>query len=42
VGDDAFTDEYVLVTFRRDGAGRVAGFAAATPRIRDVVFLPVP
>ncbi|HEV2147214.1 MAG TPA: serine hydrolase [Longimicrobiaceae bacterium] len=38
-GPDTFTDrEYLLVVFRRDPAGRVAGFTAATPRIRNVEF----
>lgn len=38
-GPDVFTDEqYVLVLFRRDDAGRIAGFTLATPRLRRVEF----
>ena len=38
-GPDTFTDrEYLLVLFRRDAAGRLSGFTAATPRIRSVEF----
>lgn len=38
-GQDVFTDgEYVMVLFRRDPAGRIAGFVAATPRVQSVEF----
>lgn len=37
-GRDAYSDGYVLVLFRRDAAGRVAGFDASTPRLLNVAF----
>ncbi|HEX2077175.1 MAG TPA: serine hydrolase domain-containing protein [Longimicrobium sp.] len=37
-GRDAYSDGYVLVLFRRDGAGRVVGFDASTPRLLGVAF----
>ena len=39
-GGDLFTDRdgYMLVAFRRDGAGRVTGFTVSTPRARGMSF----
>lgn len=38
-GPDVFTDdEYLLLLFQRDHAGRIAGFILATPRLRRVEF----
>lgn len=38
-GRDAFTDDYTILLFRRDSAGRVTGFTAATPRVRSLEFV---